>query len=156
MTTGSVWLATGTSGWHDELRNHPRRLSARKRELNVTVRFAEQDCVVATREGAVQARAGDAIVTGSAGEQWPVRRDRLGEKYRPLVPDEGNASGNYVSLPVEVLAVKMDRPFALILGDGVSRLAGLTGDYLVDYGDGSLGIVGADIFAATYDIIDSA
>jgi len=40
-----------------------------------------------------------------------------------------------------------------MLADGVSRLSGHAGDWLVDYGDGSLGIVSPGIFATTYEII---
>jgi len=35
----------------------------------------------------------------------------------------------------------------------VSRLHGHPGDWLVDYGDGSLGIVSRTIFPTTYEII---
>jgi hypothetical protein len=41
-----------------------------------------------------------------------------------------------------------------LLADGVSRLHGQPGEWLVDYGDGSLGIVSEAIFATTYEIID--
>jgi hypothetical protein len=39
------------------------------------------------------------------------------------------------------------------LADGVSILRGQPGDWLVDYGDGSLGIVAHDIFSTTYEIL---
>ena len=41
-----------------------------------------------------------------------------------------------------------------LLADGVSRLSGRPGEWLGDYGDGSLGIVSQPIFATTYEIID--
>jgi hypothetical protein len=47
----------------------------------------------------------------------------------------------------------MSEPFEVILSDGVSRLSGRTGDWLIDYGDGSLGIVAPMIFADTYEIL---
>jgi hypothetical protein len=40
----------------------------------------------------------------------------------------------------------------VLLADGISRLHGKPGDWLVDYGDGSLGIVSPDIFATTYQL----
>jgi hypothetical protein len=42
----------------------------------------------------------------------------------------------------------------VLLADGVSRLSGIPGEWLVDYGDGSLGIVSEAIFATTYQIDD--
>jgi hypothetical protein len=62
-------------------------------------------------------------------------------------------SGQYTSLPIRVIAMCMDQPFAVLLADGVSKLHGNAGDWLVDYGDGSLGIVARSIFASTYEII---
>jgi hypothetical protein len=47
----------------------------------------------------------------------------------------------------------MPGAFEVALADGVSRLRGQPGDWLVDYGDGSLGIVSPAIFAATYEIV---
>ena len=35
----------------------------------------------------------------------------------------------------------------------MSKLTGGAGDWLVDYGDGSLGIVSQAIFATTYEIV---
>jgi hypothetical protein len=51
------------------------------------------------------------------------------------------------------MAVPMTEAFEVVLADAVSRLHGSAGDWLVDYGDGSLGIVSPPIFATTYEII---
>ena len=48
----------------------------------------------------------------------------------------------------------MTQLFDVLLADGVSRLNGRAGEWLVDYGDGSLGIVSEAIFASTYRIVD--
>jgi hypothetical protein len=47
----------------------------------------------------------------------------------------------------------MPAAFEVLLADGMSRLRGQPGDWLVDYGDGSLGIVSRAIFATTYEIV---
>jgi len=47
----------------------------------------------------------------------------------------------------------MSEPFEVVLVDGISRLKGRARDWLVDYGDGSLGIVTAGIFALTYEML---
>ena len=151
MTTGSrqgglTWQGSGAGGYAPDVLADPRCMWARKRELPVQVRFTAHDRIVDTREGPVQARAGDAIVTGAFGEHWPVRRARFADKYREIAP------GRFVSLPLKVLAIAMDAPFAVLLADGGTTLNGKAGDYLVDYGDGTLGIVAAAIFAATYDV----
>jgi hypothetical protein len=62
-------------------------------------------------------------------------------------------SGRYMSLPYHILALQMQQPFDVQLADEVSTLSGQPGDWLVDYGDGSLGIVAHDIFATTYEIL---
>jgi hypothetical protein len=134
------------------LSNDPRSMRARKREHSVQVRFAANDETVHTREGPVRACAGDAVVTGSAGEQWPVRPQVFAVRYRPLAPLDQGDPGTYMSVPIEVLALRMDAPFAVELADG-ERLLGLAGDWLVGYGDGSLAIVGSAIFPMTYDTI---
>lgn len=132
-----------------------RAVRARKRAYPVQVRFAKQGCAVETFEGTVPADPGDAIVTGLFGEPWPVKPAAFTGKYQPVPPLEMGAPGAYVSLPVDVSAVRMDEPFEVVLADGHSRLHGHAGDWLVDYGDGSLGIVSSAIFAATYEVLES-
>ncbi|MES2149615.1 MAG: PGDYG domain-containing protein [Pseudomonadota bacterium] len=132
-----------------------RRVRARKRSYPVQVHFAERDCAVATLEGSVQAHTGDAIVTGTKGEQWPVARPHFEARYRAVAPTVPGSDGTYLSLPIEVLAIPMAQPFAVELAQGRARLQGAAGDWLVDYGDGSLGIVAPAIFGATYDILES-
>jgi len=118
------------------------------------VRFADRPCEVGTREGVVHAEAGDAIVTGMFGEHWPVGRDFFDAKYEAVSPLQAGAPGSYLSLPIEVIATPMHAPFEVVLADGHSRLHGQSGDWLVDYGDGNLGIVNAEIFKATYEILE--
>jgi len=40
-----------------------------------------------------------------------------------------------------------------VLRDGISQLHGDRGDWLVDYGDGNLGIVAAEVFESMYEIV---
>lgn len=147
----------GRSGYSDAIKNDPRHVEARKRPGRVEVRFAETDCAVQTREGVVHARPGDALLTGAAGERWRVSRRHFADKYAPLDPSAAGAAGAagfYRALPYRVLALRMHVAFEVVFGDGLSRLSGRPGDWLIDYGDGSLGIVAPSIFTETYETLD--
>lgn len=156
MSPGPVPLfcSNGQRGYSSQISADPRRILARKLEREIEVRFTPIACTVQTPEGVVHARPGDAIITGTAGEHWRVSRARFTDKYRPVRPTVAGEAGRYVSLPNRILAVPMTEAFEVLLADGVSRLNGRAGEWLVDYGDGSLGIVSQPIFATTYEIID--
>lgn len=153
-TPRALYRSSGQPGFLPSISDDPRRVFARKRQHTVNVQFTPVACIVQTLEGTVSARPGDAIITGLAGEHWRVSRARFAEKYRPVPPLAAGESGAYVSLPNRVIAVRMESPFEVLLADGQSRLAGKPGDWLIDYGDGSLGIVAKTLFATTYEIID--
>jgi hypothetical protein len=148
-----LFRSTGQPGYSSAVSAHSQRVFALKRIREVHVQFTSIDCTVKTREGLVHARPGDAIVTGTAGEQWRVSRVHFAEKYHPVPPNTAGQDGLYISLPNRIMAVQMSDAFDVLLADGVSRLSGQPGDWLVDYGDGSLGIVADAIFAATYAIV---
>ena len=150
----AIFRSSARPGFSDYVSAHPRRVEARKLEHTVQVRFTPVACTVETAEGTVQAKPGDAIITGIAGEHWRVSRARFAEKYRPVPPTVDGEGGPYNSLRYRVLALPMDHPFEVVLADGVSRLVGHNGDWLIDYGDGSLGIVAQPIFAVTYEVLE--
>ncbi len=156
MESGAAQLfrSSGEPGYSDRISADPRRVVARKLEREIDVEFTSVACTVQTSEGVVHARPGDAIITGTAGEHWRVSRNHFFDKYRPVPPTVAGEAGRYVSLPNRIMAVAMSEPFEVLLADGVSRLQGVAGEWLVDYGDGSLGIVSAAIFASTYTIIN--
>jgi hypothetical protein len=149
-----LFCSSGQRGYSNLISADPRRIFARKLEREIEVRFTPVACTVQTSEGVVHARPGDAIITGSAGEHWRVSRARFTDKYRPVPPTVAGEAGRYVSLPNRIMAVPMTEAFEVLLADGVSRLTGRAGEWLVDYGDGSLGIVSQAIFATTYEIVD--
>jgi hypothetical protein len=155
VSSGAVRLfrSSGHRGYSSEISADSRRVLARKLEREIQVQFTPVACTVQTAEGVVHARPGDAILTGIGGERWRVSRERFSEKYRPVPPTLAGEAGRYMSLPNRILALPMTGSFEVLLADGVSRLSGHAGDWLVDYGDGSLGIVSRAIFATTYEII---
>jgi hypothetical protein len=148
-----LFRSTAQRGYSSAVSNHPGRVLARKLAREVQVQFTSTACTVQTQEGVVHARPGDAIVTGAAGERWRVSHGHFAEKYRAVPPTVEGHAGRYVSLPNSIMAVPMTGTFEVLLADGVSRLRGRPGDWLVDYGDGSLGIVSKAIFATTYEIV---
>jgi hypothetical protein len=155
LNRGSVriFYSTGQSGYSKAISDDSRHVVARKIERAVQVRFTPVACSIRTNEGVVQARAGDAILTGIAGEHWRVSRAHFADKYRPVAPTQAGEDGNYLSVARRILAVQMMGPFDVQLADGKSVLQGKQGDWLVDYGDGSLGIVSQPIFDVTYNVI---
>ena len=148
-----LYRSGGQPGYSSLISNDPRRVWARKLVREIEARFTPVPCTVQSREGVVHARPGDAILTGVSGEHWRVSRERFAEKYRPVPPTIAGESGRYASLPYRIMAVPMTEAFEVLLADGVSRLRGSAGDWLVDYGDGSLGVVSPPIFATTYELI---
>ena len=134
-----------------ELSTDPRALRAVKRPLPVRVRFAVAEGMCLTLEGPVAYRAGDAILTGIAGENWPVGRAKFDERYAPIEDTSPGADGNYVKLPLVVLALRLDAPLEVSMPTG-GILNGNTGDWLLQYGQSDFGIVKDEIFRSTYDV----
>jgi hypothetical protein len=148
-----TFRCSGQIGFSTEVANHPQHVHARKLEREVEARFTDTACIVRTPEGIVHAHPGDAILTGNGGQHWRVSQAKFSNKYRPIAPTLAGQSGRYMSLPNRILAVQLQESFDVKLADGVSQLSGHAGDWLVDYGDGSLGIVAQDIFATTYEVM---
>jgi hypothetical protein len=149
-----LFRSSGHRGYAPSISSDPRSVHARKLERQIHVRFTSVECTVQTSEGVVHAMPGDAIITGTAGEHWRVSRAHFNDKYRPVPPTIAGEAGHYVSLPNRIVALPMTEAFEVALADGLSRLHGSPGEWLVDYGDGSLGIVSQAIFATTYEIVD--
>ncbi len=115
------------------------------------MRFAPVAGVVNTLEGPVAYSEGDAIVTGVAGEQWSVARERFHHTYAAIFPTESGQDGRYVKHPHDVLALRLTKGCAIHLADGRGTLHGRAGDYLVQYRPGDCAVVAAEIFDDTYE-----
>lgn len=119
-----------------------------EKTATVTVEFAEQDGMIETLEGMVPYIAGDAILTGIKGEKWPVRRRVFDSLYEC-------ASGNNPKIYTKkagsyIFAKQMMTPFCVQIIDGKAALEGKSGDWLVQFSPGELGIVAHDIFMSSY------
>jgi hypothetical protein len=118
----------------------------------------DEDQTVETLEGPVEAKAGDCLCRGAAGELWPQRSERLSKKYDST--DEVDADGFRKYLPKsEVMAAQVDHPFQVKTSWG--DLEGESGDFIlksfedkeVEYPD-SVWIVEKKLFADTYETME--
>jgi PGDYG protein len=133
-----------------DLRADPRALRVMKQPVAVNVAFAREAGVCKTLEGDVGFRAGDAILTGSAGENWPIRRQAFLDSYRPDPPAKAGEDGVYRKAPSLTLALRLDHEVDVAVGWQTDLLHGRVGDWLVRYEDESSGVLRDDIFRATY------
>jgi hypothetical protein len=135
------------------LAGEPQACRVRKRPIAVSVSFAPSDGVTETLEGAVRHEAGDAIVTGVHGENWPIQRDAFAASYEPVAPTGPGQPGTYMKRPVIVLALRLGSVMTVPVGRHGDPLHGRPGDWLLQYEDGSYGVVCDGIFRATYERI---
>jgi hypothetical protein len=132
------------------LATDPRALRVYKRPIPVPVRFATADGVCDTPEGAVRFRAGDAILTGVRGERWPVRRDEFLSTYEPIAPTRSGSDGSYRKVLAIAHALRLDEPCAVSVNWQDSALQGRPGNWLLQYADGSYGVIQDAIFRESY------
>jgi len=111
------------------------------------VRTAE----TAAGDAGVRFAVGDAIVTGTAGEQWPIPRQQFESTYAPSAGGAFGADGPFHKVAGPVPVRRMEEPFTVTASWG--ELTGQPGDYLVQYGPGDFGIVSDDTFRDTYEML---
>ncbi len=150
--TPTLFRARTAPGFQLDPARDPRVRVARKRALRVAVHFASAASRLATAEGTIAVSPGDAIIDDGNGRQWAVERARFDARYAAVPPVMAGETGTYVSLPADARALPMDVPFRVRFADGLSELEGRAGDWLLDYGDGSLGVVAADVFTHSYEL----
>ncbi len=132
-------------------RQHGSVLHAHSRPIEVSVEIAQVSQSVATAEGDVAAGPGDAIVTGIFGERWPVKRARFLRTYDAVRDTRPGHSGFYRKRVRPVRALQVHEPFKVVVEAGVRELIGQPGDWLLDYGNGDLGVVADEFFDALYE-----
>lgn len=93
------------------------------------------------------ARAGDVILTGTRAERWPIARERFEQTY---VTEGVNLCRKK---PLIVDVTQMAEPFQVTVGWSNAPLYGKPGDWLVTYGPDDHGVVDADIFQETYELL---
>ncbi len=121
-----------------------------KKTIVVRVGFARTAGEAQTLEGVVPYQPGDALITGPAGEQWPVERDFFFRNYQPVPGVQAGGDGEYSRLPQQVWALRMREAFCVQSGKGGAPLRGAPGDWLVQHGPDNHSVVRADIFPQLY------
>jgi hypothetical protein len=127
---------------------------ARKRPVAVAVEFASRAGLLKTLEGPVRYRTDDALLTGAAGERWPVERAKFDAAYELVPPATGGNFGHYCKRPLTVWARQMSEPFSVRVGYAADALRGQPGDWLLQYASDDYGIISAALFAQTYELGD--
>jgi hypothetical protein len=133
-----------------DLAADPRALRVCKKPAPVRVEFAAADGVCETLEGPVRFLAGDAILTGVQDERWPVRRDLFMSSYRAVPPTQAGENGSYRKTPTVTYALRLDRPRNVPVGWQHDPLQGRPGDWLLQYDDGTYGVIQDAIFRESY------
>jgi hypothetical protein len=133
-----------------DLTADPQALRVCKKPDPVRTQFATADGTCETLEGPVRFQAGDAILTGSHGEHWPVGRDTFRAAYDPVPPTHAGEDGDYRKAPSVTLALRLDRPRDVPVGWQNDPLHGRVGDWLLQYADGSYGVIRDPIFRDSY------
>ncbi|MFK4442787.1 hypothetical protein ABH944_002897 [Caballeronia udeis] len=118
----------------------------------VTVEFSTETSVIQTLEGPVVCNPGDAIITGAAGERWPVSKERFDETYHALEAGAAGAPMRYKKRHRRVHAVRLKEPLEVTLTGGRGLLHGEPGAWCVWYGPEDAAIVRHDIFLTTYQL----
>jgi hypothetical protein len=99
---------------------------------------------IETLEGPVDYQAGDKIITGPKGEQYPVSP----EKFHDYYDDNNDGTATPKKIFKQAKLADHDGVVHASWGD-LNYKAGE--DYIVRHGAGDYGVVKKDIFAQTYD-----
>ena len=134
-----------------DLAADPHALRVCKKPIPVQVEFAAVGGTCDTLEGAVRFRAGDAILTGVQGERWPVSRETFLSTYQAVPPTRAGANGAYRKVAAPAYAMRLEQRRDVPVGWQNDPLHGQPGDWLLQYADGSRGVLRDQIFRESYD-----
>lgn len=127
---------------------------ARSLPVIVQVEFAGCDGLLETLEGTVAYKQGDAILTGTQGERWPVQHDVFFLKYEPVEGTSPGQPGAYQKRTQYVWVWKADQDVDIELSHGRGTLHAHPGDLIIQYAPGDLAVIQPDIYAHHYTRLD--
>lgn len=139
--------------WTLDLQRHKEAQRAFKLPVVHDVQFADSNGICQTLEGPVPYVKGDAIMTGLAGEHWPIAIDYFLTTYEPVPPTQTGSHGQYRKRKIIVWVMELKMAATVELSSGAT-LSGVAGDWLVQYEAGSFGIVEKKVFSMTYQIVE--
>jgi len=125
---------------------------ATKKKVRLKVFFSDRDGVCDTLEGKVKYKCGDAIITGTKGDKWPIELAKFNKTYTSHKSTTKGQDGFYFKKKIQVLAMQINRDFSISRSPDKDRLCGKAGDWLIQYSIGDYGIVAQEIFAEIYEI----
>jgi len=134
-----------------DLAADPRALRVTKKPIPVQVEFATADGTCDTLEGPVRFCAGDAILTGVRDERWPVSREAFLSSYEAVPPTRPGSSGAYRKAATPAYAMRLTHRRNVPVGWQNDLLHGEPGDWLLQYADGTHGVLRDHIFRESYD-----
>lgn len=127
-----------------------------KTPLPQAVRFAAAAGEMETLEGVVKVAAGDAIVTGVEGEQWPIARARFEADYEAINPTRRGEAGLYRKRAIPVQARQTDTATIISLASGAGELRAQPGDWIITNDIGEQWVVAQTVFSKTYKPYDDS
>jgi hypothetical protein len=116
-----------------------------KNPIPVTYNIADNSGEVSTLEGPVRYNAGDYIMTGPKGEQYPISQ----QKFELLYDDNHNNTATPKKIAKIAKLADHDGAIHTNWGD-LNYTAG--NDFIVQHGPNDYGVVKKEIFTKTYDI----
>jgi len=131
-----------------DLTTNPNATKVYKKPVVLKFEYAKEEGVIETKEGSVRYKAGDAILTGTKGERWPIQKEKFEDTY-DIVGD-----GQCAKKKIQVWALQVNETFTVNVSWSKDPLTGKPGDWLVQYGKNDYGIVSKDIFEETYERIE--
>lgn len=117
------------------------------------IQFATVNGILQTPEGPVKYSINDALVIESGVPKWPISRKYFEKHYSPKNGLEMGNEGIYSKPPQVVQALQLTDSRRLDLSRGRGILIGKKGDWLVEYDDGEMSIVGYEQFNLLYKLI---
>ena len=124
-----------------------------KKPIPVKVSFALAGGEMKTLEGLVRFQKGDALMTGSVGEHWPISRATFKATYEPYRDFQMGLDGMYVKKFMRVNARQVDHASTIDLSQQSGALAAGVGDWIVTDPSGKQWVVANQIFCLTYESI---
>jgi phosphoglycolate phosphatase len=139
------------SAWKGSIR-------AVKKSVLVAVTFAAEPGILYTSKGPAPYRKGDALLTGTLGDAWPMSLEQFREAYEPAPGTPPGAAGKYSKSNLSVRALRINEPFSTAISAYSKKvLWGEQGDWLLqyepdEYGVVIYGVVSGEAFDKTYDV----